>query len=593
MSTWRQQPALIPEEQIRFRHEADVVVVGLAHAGSAAVRAAAEAGAKVIGIEEKKEKTYSVWGADVGHINSKFLESRGIPKVDPIDYYNEIQRRAMGRANPGLMMRFAQNAGRNFDWYTDMVEDWSGVSTAMWPGGKKFDGEMAGFKFWPGTAKFGMPGGRNPFRDAPRGKKGPGGPGGPGAPGGPGGKPDIPGGIPDKEEELPPQPGQGMSAKELVEDVKIHPSLLGLCRANQQKAIDLGGEMFFGMAAENILKENGRVTGIIARDVVTGEYHLFTAKKSVVLAAGGFAGNKEMLEDLLPDFKGLFCEGEEWPRSMGRKGMAIKLGVWAGGKLENGPIATMGGNFNLPRGFNCTMGQLWLDPRGKRFCNELFGGPEFAGMQGQQMKHGTYYNIFDSNIAEDLEWAVPAHESFDFGDRTGQGGMEGGYLNMLTEVMEEAKNAGKGGTVGRAPNGPVRIVCGSNMEELLDNAELTGEVRENVKASIERYNEVCRAGRDDDFGKDAKLLRPLDQWPLYIQFNEFNYVGRIMCTCGGLLTDENQNVLDDSYDPIPGLFATGNCCGRRFGPQYSTPTSGISIGVCITLGREAGIEAAK
>ena len=34
-----------------------MVVVGLAHAGSAAVRAAAEAGAKVIGIEEKKEKT--------------------------------------------------------------------------------------------------------------------------------------------------------------------------------------------------------------------------------------------------------------------------------------------------------------------------------------------------------------------------------------------------------------------------------------------------------------------------------------------------------------------------------------------------------
>ena len=159
--------------------------------------------------------------------------------------------------------------------------------------------------------------------------------------------------------------------------------------------------------------------------------------------------------------------------------------------------------------------------------------------------------------------------------------------------MKAARETGKGGTVGRAPNGPVRIVCGSNMEELLDNAELTGEVRENVKASIERYNEVCRAGRDDDFGKDAKLLRPLDQWPLYIQFNEFNYVGRIMCTCGGLLTDENQNVLDDSYDPIPGLFATGNCCGRRFGPQYSTPTSGISIGVCITLGREAGIEAAK
>jgi predicted oxidoreductase len=131
------------------------------------------------------------------------------------------------------------------------------------------------------------------------------------------------------------------------------------------------------------------------------------------------------------------------------------------------------------------------------------------------------------------------------------------------------------------------------MEELLDNAELTGQLRENVKNSILRYNEICKAGRDDDFGKDAKLLRPLDQWPMFIQFNDLNYLGRIMCTCGGLLTDERQNVLDDDFEPIPGLYATGNCCGRRFGPQYSTPTAGVSIGMCVTLGREAGKEAAE
>jgi succinate dehydrogenase/fumarate reductase flavoprotein subunit len=159
--------------------------------------------------------------------------------------------------------------------------------------------------------------------------------------------------------------------------------------------------------------------------------------------------------------------------------------------------------------------------------------------------------------------------------------------------MEKALAAGKGGAISRAPNGPVRIVAGRTMDELLDNAELTGQLRENVKNSILRYNAICQAGRDDDFGKDAKLLRPLDQWPLFIQFNDFNYLGRIMCTCGGLLTDERQNVLDDEFEPIPGLYATGNCCGRRFGPQYSTPTAGVSIGMCVTLGREAGKEAAE
>lgn len=580
MSNWRTPPEPIPEDQIKFTHQADVVVVGLAHAGSAAVRAAAEAGAKVIGIEEKSEKVFSVWGKDVGHLNSKFLESRGVPKVDPIDYYNEMMRRSAGRANPGLVMRFCQNAGSAFDWYTDMVEDFSTVSIAFWPGGKKFDGEMAGYHFWPGTAVFRQLGGFGP-PPAPVGE-------GAGGPGGPMEKPDIPGGVPVEGEPAGPGgPGGFPGGGEKVDDLEVvatRPSLLGLAKANQKKAIDLGGEMFYGMAAVDIIKENGRVTGVIAKDKA-GQYHKFLAAKSVILAAGGFGGNREMLEDLLPDVAGLFCQGESFPKGMGRSGMGLKLGVWAGGRLEAGPIAIMGGNFNTPRGFNCVHGLLWLDPNGKRFCNECFGDPVITGFQGNQMKHGTYYNIFDSGVMEDLQWAVPAHEGFDFADEH--------YVDNVTRAMELAKAAGKGGAVSRAPNGPVRIVYGSNMEELLDNAELTGQLRENVKQSILRYNEVCKAGRDDDFGKDAKLLRPLDQWPLFIQFNDLNYLGRIMCTCGGLLTDERQNVLDDGFEPIPGLYATGNCCGRRYGPQYSTPTSGLSIGVCITLGREAGREAVK
>ncbi len=570
MSTWRTPPEKIPEELIAFSHEADVVVVGLAHAGSAAVRAAAEAGAKVIGIEEKTAKRYSVWGADYGHFNSGFLESRGVPRVDPIDYYNELMRRSGGRANPGLVMRFCQNCGSAFDWYTDMVEDFSSVSVAFWPGGSKFDGEMAGYKFWPGTAKFARPGGFGP------------------PPGGKGGqpeKPDMPGGVPTDGE--PVNDGFGpveTPLSEMLDQVKTRPNLLGLCKANQQKAIDLGGEMFYGMAAVDIEKAGDRVTGIIAKDS-EGNYHRFTAAKSVILAAGGFGGNTEMVRDLLPDVAGMLTEDEPLPRSMGRSGMAIRLGLWAGGRLEAGPIAIMGGNFNTPRGFNCVHGLLWLDPRGKRFCNECFGDPVLTGFQGNQMKHGMYYNIFDSRVLEDLQWAVPAHEGFDNTDAQ--------YIENVVVAMEKARAAGKGGAVSRAPNGPVRIVCGNNMEELLDNAELTGQLRENVKNSILRYNQVCAAGRDDDFGKDPKLLRPLDQWPLYLQFNEFNYLGRIMCTCGGLLTDETQNVLDDGYDPIPGLYATGNCCGRRYGPQYSTPTAGLSIGMCVTLGREAGREAAK
>ncbi len=572
MSNWRIAPEPIPENQIVARHEADVVIVGLGYAGSAAMRAAAEEGVKVIALEMMTEKNYKSWGRDIGHLNSKFLESRGIPKVDPIDYFNEWMRRACGRANPGLVMKFCKNAGTAFDWYTDMLKDTGYLTTPFWPGGSKFDGEISGYKFWPGTAQFPDSPGGPPM--GPHGKGG--GPGGPGGgPGGPGGGPGGPGGGPGG-------PGGGMGGPHPQDDNPDHLSLTHLVKANIEKAKALGAEAFFGFSGYYCTKEDGRVTGVVAKEILTGEYHLFTAKKGVILSAGGFGANKEMMHDLVHDMVDLYREGDgSTVGGMGRNGSGIKMGVWAGGNVEAGTLPVMGGNFNAHRGINGTFGTLWLDPHGKRYCNETFGDPVIAGFVGNQMPRGTYYNIIDSNVLEDLQWAVPAHEGYDASRSDAR----------MQAQLDSCLAAGKGGCTVFAPGGALRMVGGRNMEELLDNAELTGEVRENVKKSIERYNEICRMGRDEDFGKDAKQLRPLDAWPLFIQFN--TYTSRMLCTVGGLVTDENQCVLDHEFEPIPGLYASGNTCGRRFGPQYSTPTSGVSIGIAITLGREAGLAAAK
>ncbi len=583
MSNWRQPPEPIEPSQIVATHEADVVIVGLGYAGSAAIRAAAEAGAKAIGIEMQQEKRFGTWGHDVGHINSKFLASRGIPHVDEIEYFNEWMRRAGGRANPGLIMKFVKNAGTAFDWYTDMLKSYDYLRTPFWPSGSKFDGELSGYRFWPGTAQFVDGPTTRGGEDGPNGgSAGPGGPGGPGGgPGGPGGGPGGPGGGPGGPGGGPGGPGGGPGGPGGDNDPD-HLSLGAVAKCNIDKACALGSEAYFGFAGYYLTKEDGRVTGVVAKETKTGEYHLFKASKGVILSAGGFGANKEMMRDLVHDVVDLYREGDgSTIGGMGRNGSGIKMGIWAGGQMEAGAVPIMGGNFNSHRGLNGTFGILWLDPKGKRYCNETFGDPVISGFPGNQMPRGTYYNIIDSRISEDLEWAVPAHEGYD-------GSMGDG---MMKWAMNAALEAGKGGTVVGAPGGAIKLVAGRNMDELLDNAELTGELRENVKASIERYNEICRQGRDEDFGKDAKLLRPLDAWPLYIQFN--TYTSRMLCTVGGLVTDENQCVLDRDYEPIPGLFASGNTCGRRYGPQYSTPTSGVSIGIAITLGREVGKYAAS
>jgi predicted oxidoreductase len=66
-----------------------------------------------------------------------------------------------------------------------------------------------------------------------------------------------------------------------------------------------------------------------------------------------------------------------------------------------------------------------------------------------------------------------------------------------------------------------------------------------------------------------------------------------MVTVGGLWVDGEQRVLGENWKPIKGLFATGNTTSGRFGRDYFTPLMGVSIGMAVCLGREAGISVGK
>ena len=287
---WKTPPLPVEDRLIVEEHRADVVVVGLGYAGSAAMRAAQEAGVSVIGIESQPEERYTLFGRDVGHINSRFLRSRGVPRVEPGDLFDEWMHRAGNRANPGLVRQFCDKSGEAFDWYTDMydLEGLKDVHVAFWPeGADKFKAAIPEgansinrYRFWYGTAEF----------------------------------PD-------------PMGWQGA------------PTLPACAKANLEKARAAGAGLFFGMRAVQPVMEGDRVIGIVAADREERLYR-FRADRAVILAAGDFGGNSDMLRDLCPDVADVLSSGAKL-RSMGRKGDGIRIGVWAGGRLESRPIPTM------------------------------------------------------------------------------------------------------------------------------------------------------------------------------------------------------------------------------------------------------------
>lgn len=85
---------------------------------------------------------------------------------------------------------------------------------------------------------------------------------------------------------------------------------------------------------------------------------------------------------------------------------------------------------------------------------------------------------------------------------------------------------------------------------------------EGLRKTIARYNRAAEIGYDEDFKTDPKYIRPVREESGQI------YCFRILP--GGLLIDENANVLDDDNMPIEGLFAAGDMvAGSVFGDPPS------------------------
>ena len=111
---------------------------------------------------------------------------------------------------------------------------------------------------------------------------------------------------------------------------------------------------------------------------------------------------------------------------------------------------------------------------------------------------------------------------------------------------------------------------------------------EDMQATVDRYNEICKKGEDVDFGKDPQCLVPIDKPPYYACRTT---VG-ILVTQAGPLVDDHFRVYDKDNRPIPGLFACGNVAGGFKQYEYSMNADIGSLGRCAISGYVAAKTAA-
>ena len=112
-----------------------------------------------------------------------------------------------------------------------------------------------------------------------------------------------------------------------------------------------------------------------------------------------------------------------------------------------------------------------------------------------------------------------------------------------------------------------------------------------LAATLDRYNTYAARGEDPDFHKAPEWLAPQDTGPwgaFDLTLGKALYAG---FTLGGLRTSVDGEVLHEDGTPIPGLYAAGACAANiaQDGKGYA---SGTQLGEGSYFGRRAGRHAA-
>lgn len=317
----------------------------------------------------------------------------------------------------------------------------------------------------------------------------------------------------------------------------------------------LGLDILFETAGHMLIKEDGRVTGIIAKS--KDGYIKINASEGVALATGDIGGDEEMCKAYAPD--ALMTLGSQYVPVGMNTGDGHKMGLWAGAAMaeEVFPIMMHPQHYTWMNLFF-----LFVNSRGRRFMNEdtYVQGRATAFMR---QPGGIAWSILDSGWREKTKESLKYGGGIFWGNAAQRMGGEWTPDSAETAIQTALKNG-----------------LAFEAETIEELAEKTGIPKEAFLATVGRYNEICEKGYDTDFGKRSELLYPIKKAP----FTALKMGTVLLEVVGGLAIDTKMRVLDKNKEPIPGLYAVGDTTGGLYGHEYVTTILGNSHGRALTWG---------
>lgn len=319
-------------------------------------------------------------------------------------------------------------------------------------------------------------------------------------------------------------------------------------------------EILYSTPAVQLIRPDakGKVTGVIAKGA--DGYIQVDAAKAVILCAGDYGGNPEMLEKYIPralkTVQSGYTEGTN-------TGDGIAMGMWIGAAKQETSCALLWDGWQKGQPMFLTLARqpwLYVNVLGERYANEdaPFG---YTANQDIEQPESMKWAVWDANWNTDkdkLHGTVCEH-------------MIPPFWNDKSYETAKSKN---------------QLIEANSLEELADLMQVPKDA---FLASVKRYNELVEKGVDEDFGKDPAKLTAIVKAP----FGAAKVGTGILVTVDGLKINTDLQVLDTEGKPIAGLYAAGNNSGDFFSNDYPIDVHGLTHGRAFTFGWLAGEKAAK
>jgi hypothetical protein len=177
------------------------------------------------------------------------------------------------------------------------------------------------------------------------------------------------------------------------------------------------------------------------------------------------------------------------------------------------------------------------------------------------------------------------------------------YGRLIVPAGSDDRHVIRGGTLAE---------LAANIDDrLAEYAAITGGLRladdflANLEASIARFNELARSGKDADFGRGERAISMVfngdvkeesgrvnpTMWPISDSgpYYAALVTGGTLDTKGGPKVSPDGQVLDDMGAPIPGLYGVGNCVASPSAQAYWA--GGATLGPIIAMAHRAAAAA--